>query len=718
MVFSGFVPANNNKDYAATANVTSFDAQNSFQQEDVLREYFGESYASNYAISMSLANSVSDRYRITSTTVDEHFSGRWIDAEGRLNVGVTSGMRTTGRISGVVYNEHRFSYELLSTVHEEASSLMQYYSIHGVSIKPQYNRVEIELSDEAEILSIIRYLSQLADFEESAVNFIVEENTSVMESRRIHSGRTVARNLIDGGTLGAKATCNITGARGVLTNQHVAPLNTEIRYEGPWPWDHVIGRTSRAHFGGRIDAAFIPFNNPGDWQFTSSAAHGNTVIDTTYLLQEASILVGMPVAQFGQSSGRTPGRIISTTHSFFCGTTGVPFNNYIRSTYNSTFGDSGGPVFAIGLNKYALIGLHSHGGGRASNIWNIKRDLQVTVQAPIYDGPELWHQPVWISNTTTDDGQYHGTITASGSDSPQLPYGAFDGWLGTRSDGNSAGFPAAQWTKRSTWGWLQLELDYFIYVHSIEFYNRWSNTWHRTRDAFFTGTNGVSLGAPFTAVNQNWGRSVIHVGGVATDKIVLNITSSYGNDIGANEIIIHGTKAAPRYNVRFEHNNSVTTRLVVEGETAVFPLPNNPRKLGHIFMGWSLDGINVINLQAHPIFQHTTLIAVFSQGNFKTVWTGNVAVKSIFSTTGSVNLKALSSECLEDKEIRITYVVWTALLTVGAGDFIVRNTPFETTMNASPIRLTITVNNSFILTCSDTGAAGLAGFRITKIEVR
>jgi hypothetical protein len=87
-----------------------------------------------------------------------------------------------------------------------------------------------------------------------------------------------------------------------------------------------------------------------------------------------------------------------------------------------------------------------------------------------------------------------------------------------------------------------LELNYDIRIIRIEFYNRVSAASHRTRNAFFTGANGVPLGAPFTALNSDLGRSIIEVNHVITNVIQLNITSSFGNVVGANEIIIHAIR--------------------------------------------------------------------------------------------------------------------------------------------------------------------------------
>ena len=335
-------------------------------------------------------------------------------------------------------------------------------------------------------------------------------------------------------------------------------------------------------------------------------------------------------------------------------------------------------------------------------------------------GKGMWIQPSWTSNTTTSDGVDHGFITASDHYGNELPYGAFDGWQGSVANGNSEGYPAAQWVQRSRDGWIRLTLKYDIIVHSIEFLNSYATSSQRTKDAYFTGMGHIALGAPFTAPDSNEGRRVVQVGGVRTNIIQLNIISSHASSliagyIGANEIIIHATKASPRYDVDFDYPPKSFSTTAIEGENAVFPLAA-PRKIGYIFMGWSVDGTNVIDLQNYPIFEDTTFVAIFDQGDFETVWSGSLVVKPIGTRVGSVDLKALCSDPLDDMEIRVTFVATSGVL-VGTGDFIVPDTPFGTTMSAI-VRLVITVNSNFILTFTDPTILSTVQINLLSIEVR
>ncbi|MCL2569776.1 MAG: hypothetical protein FWE16_01040 [Firmicutes bacterium] len=133
--------------------------------------------------------------------------------------------------------------------------------------------------------------------------------------------------------------------------------------------------------------------------------------------------------------------------------------------------------------------------------------------------PQRWNQPVLTSN-----GQIAGTATA-----PYHLHHAFNGNL------------TSEWSTNATSGFIQLHLNHNIIINRIDFYNGTSNYNNRTRNAHFTAGAGTPLGAPFTAVNADRGRTIVHVNNVVTNLVRLTVTSSYGNWIGASRIVIHAT---------------------------------------------------------------------------------------------------------------------------------------------------------------------------------
>jgi hypothetical protein len=157
----------------------------------------------------------------------------------------------------------------------------------------------------------------------------------------------------------------------------------------------------------------------------------------------------------------------------------------------------------------------------------------------VKDYHKIWMQPIWTSNSNPQ----HGTITASSMSTNRHPYGAFDGFIGSVPIGIWERFPAVQWTSSNLaqTGWIQLKLNYEICVHKIEHYQHDASDSNWTKDAYFTGKNNIRLGNAFIGPKSNYGRTIIDVGGVITDTVRLNITSSHGSYMGTNEIKIFAT---------------------------------------------------------------------------------------------------------------------------------------------------------------------------------
>ena len=174
---------------------------------------------------------------------------------------------------------------------------------------------------------------------------------------------------------------------------------------------------------------------------------------------------------------------------------------------------------------------------------------------------EPWAQPHFNSPQNE-----HGIVLASGYDTVanRPGWGAFDGWYGRVGGGDALGL-AAQWTKPAASGWVELRLNYDIVVTNLRFVQRSTTTETAlTRDAYFTGSNGVALGAPFVAPNFSRGVLDIPVDSVRTNIIRLNVTSSFGNTIGANEIFITAQRVVGYGNFPGETTNNDNSIGTVE----------------------------------------------------------------------------------------------------------------------------------------------------------
>ena len=541
----GFAPENRPKTVIATTEV----------REEITaissEENLFEKTMSRYRVASS-----DEQSSINGILYDDQFAGVWYDYDDKLNIGVTNEARAESRSSEVVYHTRQFSYNFLNEVHYAIGELMSEYSIFSVGMTPQYNQVRVRLEVEKDIDNVIKHLSRLSLFEEGSIDFIVEK-VSTKESRPIYSGGGLT-SLIGRGTISAKAICNLTGRSGIITNAHVAEAGhvmSRLEWVNGGRWNReVIGTRAQFQFSGLADAAFIPFDNPDQWELASSAsyfvgpslprnANDITVVPKTYQVATRNeIQVGRPVAQFGDTTGRTDGRIseIKTTVNLHDhnGVFLARFTDQFRHTATTATGDSGGPVFWTNGGQYILVGTHFSSGGGASKITNVRSVLDVTIVS------ENFVMPTFSSNSNS-----HGHITASHT--PANAHRAFDGINGSDN----------QWRVSSRTGWVQLNLNYDIIVHSIEFYNiHHGHIRNGTNGArFWTGDPNVPgvvpLGDAFNApgpLNSSGGHRTIHVGGIRTNVIRLNIISSYEvapwstADIGASEIIIHATIPTPQ----------------------------------------------------------------------------------------------------------------------------------------------------------------------------
>ncbi|MCL2621827.1 MAG: S8 family serine peptidase, partial [Firmicutes bacterium] len=161
-----------------------------------------------------------------------------------------------------------------------------------------------------------------------------------------------------------------------------------------------------------------------------------------------------------------------------------------------------------------------------------------------------WDMPALYSNNC-----YGFSVTYSGATQFSDGYfedgwKAFDGVIRANSSSNDIK-KTYQWShelsKATTSGtatiaWLQLQLPYYVNISKIEFYNRVSGSNHHTKGAYFTGTGGMALGNAFTAPNSSLSLTTVMVYGAVTNVVRLNITSGYNKTVGANEIIIYGTR--------------------------------------------------------------------------------------------------------------------------------------------------------------------------------
>lgn len=110
-----------------------------------------------------------------------------------------------------------------------------------------------------------------------------------------------------------------------------------------------------------------------------------------------------------------------------------------------------------------------------------------------------------------------------------------------------------------------------------------------------------------------------------------------------------------KYNVNFEvDDTSVYDEIVVENG-CISKLPDNPVKNGYKFMGWSFDGVNVIeNIESYKITHDTTFVAVFEE-----IFTVNFVVEDENYSTQSIVKFGYPTEPEEPVKTNYRFLGWS-----------------------------------------------------------
>jgi len=110
----------------------------------------------------------------------DSFAGVFIDEDGNLNIGVVQGAITEqveismNSLNGqVIYRYDAFSYNYLQQIKNAIVFLLLTHEISLVGIDEMINIVKVYLSCEINAQSVIKHLSDIGLFEESALTFVV-----------------------------------------------------------------------------------------------------------------------------------------------------------------------------------------------------------------------------------------------------------------------------------------------------------------------------------------------------------------------------------------------------------------------------------------------------------------------------------------------------------------------------------------------------------------
>ena len=296
----------------------------------------------------------------------------------------------------IKYESASYSYNHLQDILNCIEPIMLKFDIMAVGIDDKLNKVFVELSTNHKY-DIENYLMEIGCFEDSILFYYSETTNITANSCVSHGGESIYYynddDTVSYGTIGAIAVNN-TGKIGVITNEHVAPLSTTMFYGGHttissgfvnFSDNTMIGTSTTTHHGGTVDAAFIPYQNQIEWEFTPYSKYSTTVFNNVRLGAANQIVRGQPVLRIGQTTGITTGEIRSTNVTATID--GITLNDLFRYTNDGLGGDSGGPVYYNDGSNLFLIGLHCASGdvlfegrqGIACKIANVINQLNVSI---------------------------------------------------------------------------------------------------------------------------------------------------------------------------------------------------------------------------------------------------------------------------------------------------------------------------------------------------
>lgn len=136
---------------------------------------------------------------------------------------------------------------------------MPKFTIFSVGMMPQHNQVEVILEDENQIKNIIQHLSSLSLNSDEAIRFVIDKMPTPVNTP-IHGGGGITSSA-GGGTISAKAICNVTGRVGIVTNAHVAEAGATRNFRERVSNNIIAAERAQWLMSGIADAAFVPFDN-------------------------------------------------------------------------------------------------------------------------------------------------------------------------------------------------------------------------------------------------------------------------------------------------------------------------------------------------------------------------------------------------------------------------------------------------------------------------
>lgn len=308
---------------------------------------------------MSSLDGVQNIYAENNIINSDDYGGMFIDENGVLNILTTSQnsisytTNTKSSKKQTIIDGCRYSLSYLKQIKTELEPYMIEYGIFKIAIYQSENRVLISVIKEY-LISLERLLDSL-NVDSGAVKIeTVEESDYYLDNGKIYSGNMVKTN--NGfGTLCSNGYDYDTSMYGAITCSHVVSKGVKLYNEA----GALVGTCSKSMKEKSIDASFTPFSD--FWEPSSDINFNAEQSSDVRLGSDIMIVEGQTVKKYGNVTGITTGKILSTDIAIRTAPTNILLNHIFEYDNESIAGDSGGPVYFETNGVYYLLGMNYAG---------------------------------------------------------------------------------------------------------------------------------------------------------------------------------------------------------------------------------------------------------------------------------------------------------------------------------------------------------------------
>lgn len=288
----------------------------------------------------------------------------------------------------VTFAKKQFSYNYLFALNNKLGDYFSEFNLVTTVLNEEANTIDIYMHDLSYRSDMIDRIQKM-NYSPNAVTFY-ETTEQPIATKNAYAGDKIWYNYgflglsTSSGTIGFNARYN--GVNGVVTNGHVAEAGKTMKVAGG-----TLGKPTFSNYSnnGKVDVAFVPFPDQS-WAtsnlikndgYTRPVSYGGPAY--SYLSGSASITQGANTYKYGITTGKSFGKITSTSININCdyGDNDVRLiKDCFGYSNSSQKGDSGGPVGIYSLGSWgesrvSLTGINFAGVGtgygiKLSNILN------------------------------------------------------------------------------------------------------------------------------------------------------------------------------------------------------------------------------------------------------------------------------------------------------------------------------------------------------------